>query len=508
VKSWSSRGGWPRIPLLALVIFLGFSAARIYTKRPFYDEGWYANPAINMLENRSTGVSVADPLGNGALRGQFYPAVNEHFYSWLPTQQVNLVPWSAVFGFNLFTVRANALFWGILALLSWWVIVRELTGDPTTAALAALLVATHPALTGAASDGRPDMMCAALWSAGLAVYLHWRERHFPAALVGGVTLVVLSGMTHPLGAIGLACLLTLILVFDRGKLNLRTCALAAVPFLVGGLAAAAYILPDYATFRAQFSVLITKRVGAAPPTFFGKLVSEAGRYAELYFPPFARGFSGVLRLLVGIVYASSLVLFLAWSSLRRRYPILPLLAVVALLSLSILDGGRLYYYVVHTSGPLCGTAAAVMIWMWRKGGLTRVAAGAGIAFLLAVQCAWNLALIRADYYHTSFQPMANFLLRELKPQSTVTSGPELGFVLGFHPERLRDDALLGYKTRRLGDYIVIAQNAYGTMITGNREYVPGFGPYVDALLAQQYEQIYKSDFYEIYRRKLTIALGR
>jgi 4-amino-4-deoxy-L-arabinose transferase-like glycosyltransferase len=485
---------------LALVILIVLSAARIYTKRPFYDEGWYANPAINLIENGHTGVSVADPHGVGVLRGENYPAIDQHFYQWLPTQQVNLAAWSVVFGFNLFSVRANALIWGMIALLSWWIIVRELT-DPATAALAALLYATHPALTGAASDGRPDMMCAALWSAGLATYLSWRERHFTAALVGGFSLVLLSCMTHPMGAIGLACLLTLILVLDRRKLNLRTLAFAAVPFVVAALTAAAYILPDYATFRAQFTVLLVKRVGSNPPTFLGRFASEIGRYGDFYFPSYARGFSGVLRLLVAIVYAASLVLFLAWSSVRRRYPALLLLAAVALLSLSIVDAGRMYYYVVHTSGALCGTAAAVMICLWRQRGLTRLAAVSSIAFLLAVQCAWNLAMIRSDYYHASFQPMANFLTRELKPSSTVAASPELGFVLGFHPERLRDDALLGYKSGRLADYFVIPENSYGTMISDTRAHVPEFARYIDTLLAQQYEQVYKSDFYQIYRRK-------
>ena len=39
-------------------MFSTFSAARIYTKRPFSDEGWYSNPAVNMLENGHTGVSL------------------------------------------------------------------------------------------------------------------------------------------------------------------------------------------------------------------------------------------------------------------------------------------------------------------------------------------------------------------------------------------------------------------------------------------------------------------
>jgi hypothetical protein len=312
-------------------------------------------------------------------------------------------------------------------------------------------------------------------------------------------------MTHPLGAIGLVCLLTLVLVLDRHRLSLRTLAFAAAPFLVGALAAAAYVLPDYATFRAQFAVGLTKRIGSTAPTFSGRLVSEIGRYGEFYFPSYAHGFSGVLRLLIAILYAASLVLFLAWSSLRRRYPTLLLLAAVALLSLSFLDAGKMFYYVVHTSGALCGTAAAVMICMWRKRGLARLAAVSSITFLLAVQCAWNLAMIRSDYYHTSFQPMANFLTRELKPQSTVTSSPELGFVLGFHPARLRDDALLGYKSGRLGDYIVITQNSYETMISGMRTYAPEIGRYIDTLLAQQYDQIYKSDYYQIYRRKSSVS---
>src|ERR1700686_5308292 len=117
---------WPS----GLLLWLGFGlfvllgGARVYTKRPWVDEGWFAASAISILQNHHTGIQVADPLENAVLADQPLPGIDQHLYTWMPTQEALMAGWYWLFGFSLFVLRANALLWGLVALLAWWRVAR------------------------------------------------------------------------------------------------------------------------------------------------------------------------------------------------------------------------------------------------------------------------------------------------------------------------------------------------------------------------------------------------
>ena len=123
------------------------------------------------------------------------------------------------------------------------------------------------------------------------------------------------------------------------------------------------------------------------------------------------------------------------------------------------------------------------------------------AVFLVVQISWIAGAVIRDPFHKSFLPMTDFLQKQLAPDSTVTASPELCFIFGFDPKRLRDDALLGYASGRHANFIVISQNVYGTAFDGYRKKRPQLAAYIDWTLGQRYERIYQSDFYGIYRRR-------
>src|SRR5581483_11492897 len=88
-----------------------------------------------------------------------------------------------VFGFSLFTLRGISIVWALGALVSWFFIVRVLTRNSGTAALAAALLGTDYVFILRAADGRMDMMSASLAYAGLAAYLLLRNRSLSLAIL-------------------------------------------------------------------------------------------------------------------------------------------------------------------------------------------------------------------------------------------------------------------------------------------------------------------------------------
>ena len=89
----------------------------------------------------------------------------------MPLYPVCLAIWGKVVRVQRFSMRVPSIFWGLLLLGSMWVLVRRLGRQQGAAALATAILAVEFGFVDAGSDGRMDMMSAALGFAGLAVYL-------------------------------------------------------------------------------------------------------------------------------------------------------------------------------------------------------------------------------------------------------------------------------------------------------------------------------------------------
>jgi hypothetical protein len=87
--------------------------------------------------------------------------------------------------------------------VSAYFIVAGLTKDKLLAALALLLVAVNYDVMNA-SSGRYDAMRAALYMAGLACYVWWRERNLKRAVLLPNCFIAAACMTHRVfGVVGL-----------------------------------------------------------------------------------------------------------------------------------------------------------------------------------------------------------------------------------------------------------------------------------------------------------------
>src|SRR5688500_11446511 len=103
-----------------------------------------------------------------------------------------------------------------------------------------------------ASSGRMDMMSAALGFAGFATYLWLRERSLVWAILVSQSLIIMSGLTHPMGLLPFFGLLFLSLYFDRKRIGFKHVLIALTPYVIFGAAWLSYVLQDRSSFVSQF----------------------------------------------------------------------------------------------------------------------------------------------------------------------------------------------------------------------------------------------------------------
>ena len=160
-------------------------------------------------------------------------------------------------------MRILSILAGLVVLGSWYAIILLLTEDRVAAYFGFFLLAIDYTFLWGAADGRPDMLCVALASAGLASYLALRESNLTAAIPISNTLAAAGIFVHPNGLIAAAALAFLILYFDARRLRPWRLIAAAAPYLLGALAWLGYIAEAPGLFVAQFAANAT--AGQAPP---------------------------------------------------------------------------------------------------------------------------------------------------------------------------------------------------------------------------------------------------
>jgi 4-amino-4-deoxy-L-arabinose transferase-like glycosyltransferase len=234
------------ISLFILATYLALSIATARTQLPGTDEGFFANPAFNLLTKGKFATTVLETVATP------FAGMQTHTYWIMPLQPLTLSFWYRVFGFSLFSTRSLSIFWGLVGLLSWFIIVRSLFKRTSLALLVVALLSVDYIYIVCASFGRMDMMSASLGFAGFATYLWLRERSLTGAILLSQSLIVMSGLTHPMGLLPFFGLLCLSLYFDRRRIGLKQVAIALLPYVVGGSAWGLYILQDPQNFYSQF----------------------------------------------------------------------------------------------------------------------------------------------------------------------------------------------------------------------------------------------------------------
>ena len=235
-----------------LVVYIASCAASIRTTLPWCDEGWFADPAYNLLTRGVMANSVLDPtFGYGAAR---VSGIDRHTYWIMPLYILAQCAWYRLTGFGLFPMRALSLGCGLLALAAWFSVLWHLLRDRAIAIAATAFLALDFHFIWASTTGRMDMLAVCLGFAAMAVYLHWRRDHFPRAVLAANCLMAAALFTHPYAILLGLDLAILMLLFDARRLvRISTLPLAAAPYLAGLAGWSLYILQDPAGFRQQFA---------------------------------------------------------------------------------------------------------------------------------------------------------------------------------------------------------------------------------------------------------------
>jgi 4-amino-4-deoxy-L-arabinose transferase-like glycosyltransferase len=491
------------ISLCILAIFLALTIGTALTEIPITDEGYFANPAFNLLTKGSFITTVMETVGTP------FKGMDRHTYWIMPLQPLTLSIWYRVFGFGVFSTRSLSIVWGLVALVSWFIIVRSLFKRTSLALLVvALLSVDYMFIVGAAS-GRMDMMSAALGFAGFAAYLGLRERSLMWAILASQSLIVMSGLTHPMGLLPFFGLFFLSLYFDRKRIGLKHVAIALTPYVIGGIAWGLYVLQDPSSFVSQFfgNAMMgsveskgNRFVGLFSPLTGLKLELTQRYVANFGFQPHDTSATRI-KILFLVLYVFGLLGSLTVREIRRtaNYKLLLGMTLIYFVGLTFIDSQKKFYYLIHII-PFYLTMCALFIsWCWRRPNLFGKAAALSLCAIGLVEIAGLAYRIKRDNYRNSFQPAVTVLKQNATAQSSIAANPGVAFGLGF-PGNVLNDPLFGYNTKRRFDYIVLDPESANAVEQSKNRY-PEQYDYITRLLAEEYSPIYDHGSYTIYVRK-------
>jgi len=462
----------------SVLVFIFLSTGTALTKRPWCDEAWFASPALDLVVNGRMGTQLLEPTGSFVSvqhPGVKLDRIDQRTYWVMPLYLLVSAAWFKAFGFSLTVMRLAAVAWGLVALAAWYVIVRRLGGSRGLATLAVFFIGIDSGFEDSASDGRMDMMCAALGFVALAAYLSLRESSFRLAVLASQAAAALSCFTHPNGAMASVTLLFLMLYLDRKQF--------------------ACILQDPAAFRAQFSANSLGRSMGLMAPIEGVWLEIKVRYLEAHFLPADGGAFGGIKVLVLAAYILALILMIALPPLRRTPGARLLLYLTGLRFLLMGVGLSFKYesYLVHILPFYAAILAWSMSWLWKQTGQTRWIVAMVLCTAIGVQSIWNLhRIFRFHPYQTKYQPALSFLKAHMTPKDFVYGSAELGFLFGFYNRQLVNDLLLGRWTGRQPTLSIVDKWRYYRNLISAKQ-APEYTDYVTGLLQKNYHTIYAQD---------------
>lgn len=448
----------PKIWLSALaIVYLIGAAATAWTERPWCDEGWFAEPAWNLVRLGEMSTPTLDNSLTPAL-----DSLKTHTYWVFPTYLVTLGGWSWIFGFSLFAARLYSTFWGGVLLVSAGSLLRSLGVRWNWVLLALGLIVVDYQFLRRASEVRMDLMCAALGMAALAFYLRRRETHYLQAIAGSHALCAAGVLTHPMGVLGYVSLLFTQLYFDRRRIRFAHLALAATPYLIGLAIWSLYILQAPDEFVSQLTENAANRGAfwSSPLSAIAHELHERyvvhigglGADAEWFKSLKAIGLATIVGGLAGLLFAGrapaearGLVRYLGW------------VAAIHAAGLMILDGMKLHFYVIHIAPYLLILAALAAARIWHSGGWLKPALSIWLAAHFLIQGAGAVYPMYRNSMR-EFKTVAAFIEPYLDQDALVMASAELGFEIGY-TDKLLDDWTLGC-VNGLEPSIIVLEDGY------------------------------------------------
>jgi len=468
------------------------------TQRPWCDEAWFSSPALSLITRGYMGTPVLDPTS----RWIPLTGIDRYTYWIMPLYPLSQVPWYKIFGFGLLQMRLFSMFWGLVALASWFQIMKRLSGLTNLALLTTALLAIDYTLTHSSSEGRPDTMNMALAFAGIAVYLSLREKNIARAVLLSHCAVAASLFTHPNGLMGFAGLLFLMFYFDRQRIRFKHLVLGAMPYLFGGVCWGLYILQAPEIFKVQFSGNGAGRFRGLTDPLWALRTEFINRYLEFY-----AGFGSNLtflhrfKVVILITYVIGIVGAISVQAIRqhRGYRALLILTLIYLLMMTFLDGHKQPMYLLHIV-PLYVAILAVWIhWCWENRFVPRWILGAGLLAFIAVQLGAVAVVVKRDSYGKTYKPTIAFIKQTIPANASIIGSSELGFDLGFFGN-LTDDLRLGYVNGKTPDYIVV-DSVYEEWFQIYSVTDPANYEFIRNRLASEYRPIFNNPTYTIYIRR-------
>ena len=473
--------------LIGIILFsLCFATGAALTRRPWCDEGWFASIGYSLNHRGVMGMSVLDP--HGYIFHQNVEGIDRYTYWVMPAYPLLQAAWYRVFGLTLFSMRAISLFWGVVALVSWYTIVRWLTKDTQVALLATFLLGAEQHFLFSAATGRMDMMCASLGLLALAVYIRLRQ-NFTLALFIASCISAINFFTHPNAIFGIFAVAVTVLYFDRSHITIRSLLLAACPFLILGSMWGLYIAKAPHFFIAQFQAQsrVPHRL-EMPWNPWKSLVQEITlRYASAY--GLDRAFPDNLNRIVPALYLLAILFAIGVSELRRDIGVRILLIFTAISFVLLMCFQKNWYYLIFIIPYYTALLAIVSAWFWRKYVTLRAAVVALLAPFLAVQLGVVSFRIVHDDYRGRYLKAAEFLKHNAKPGDLIMGSGELGFELGFDGHVL-DDARMGFLTGKRPEFIVLEAHYRDFWLQTLEAYEPPAYRYIMDLFKNKYEIVY------------------
>jgi 4-amino-4-deoxy-L-arabinose transferase-like glycosyltransferase len=484
---------------VAVLAHIGLSVAHSLTQRPWSDEGAMACPAYDLLTRGSMGTTLWEEAGSA------FVGVNRHTYYIMPLHPLMQAAWYRFTGVSLVSMRLLSLFWALVALAAWFLIMRRLF-DLSLASLTVSLIALDYFVLTDSSFGRMDMMSVALGFSGIAAFVVLRERHFTAALLASNTLVAAAVFTHPMAIVHFFGLVFLTLYWNRRGLRAGHVALAAAPYLAGGLAWGLYILRAPADFAAQFAgnANYMGRLHALTAPWIGVVREIAIRYGTGYgLGPHTAGHTGpiFLKSAALLAYLTGFAGCLLTPSIRRdpRCRIFLILTPLYFLAMSVIDGTKNHWYLAHIT-PLL--AACLAIWAYtcaERKLVPQWLLAMGLCGVALVQAGGIGYRIYLNSYSRRYQPVVAYLKQHMQPDTLIFASSAYGFDFGMTRKNLIDDTGCGYLTGRRAEFIVVDE-IYADDFAGHRKDRPAVAAFVDRLLQTDYRVVYDRNEIAIYQR--------
>lgn len=469
--------------LAVLLVFLALTIGYSYARSPWWDEGLFTDVALNFRNAGHLGSPTLDP--DGYLH---FPAVQRYTYWQFPLYFIALGTWLHAVRATALGVRLFSVACGLMFVFCWFLFVRAVSRDSNLALLVGAAAALDYSCVSAASDGRMDMMCAALGQAALAAYALLRNRNWTAAMATAGFFAAAAFFTHPLGLIADFCLAVLI-VWDWRRIRWPGLAAGAAPFLLGGLLCVRYALEAPAIYLAQSRSASAYRISTVSKAFRAVYADAYHRYFLYYFGTLS-GF-GRLKLFC-LAFGLAGIAGLLLDRRLRSQPIARILlvfALIAYLGIAALDNQELPVYFVYST-PIFSACGAVWTYYWWERGIFRRAFASAIFALAILGTVAGFAYkIREDEYRTEYMPVIRMVRHVLPAGRVVMGGSELGYALGFGPP-LRDDRYLGYFSK-IDPAVFVVNGYYGK----NREL-----PWVWSRkrLAANFHLAFTNKYYKVY----------